>query len=553
MFYLILKEYNILSKILLTFIHCLSQNKKSTVMKIYQKRRRKMSFSTVLSAAIQGLHVEMVHVEADVSNGLPMFHMVGYLSSEVREASERVRTAIRNSGIQLPVKKIIVNLAPATVRKKGASFDLPIALAILASMGFFPEEQIRDTLVVGELGLDGSIKEVAGVLPVVMQAKEEGYRKCILPSRNVREGALVEGMEILGASHLMEACRYLSGECKSGTVSGGMQKEGWQKSGEAAEDYSDIQGQEAVKRAAEVAVAGGHNLLLIGPPGSGKSMIAKRVPTILPPPVREESIEITKIYSVLGMVDKEHPLITGRPFRSVHHTVTKAALIGGGAFPAPGEISLAHGGVLFLDELAEFQKPVLEVLRQPLEERQIRITRSQGNFVFPADFILICAMNPCPCGNYPDFNKCTCTPFQIQQYLGKISQPFLDRIDICVETPKIRYETLTGERRQESSAKIRDRVCKARDIQKERYKGRNIRTNSMLGVNELREFCSLGSAEERLMRQAFTSLELTARTYHKIIKTARTIADLDGGGRIREHHLKEAIAYRTMDKKYWGR
>ena len=273
-----------------------------------------------------------------------------------------------------------------------------------------------------------------------------------------------------------------------------MQKEGWQKSGEAAEDYSDIQGQEAVKRAAEVAVAGGHNLLLIGPPGSGKSMIAKRVPTILPPPVREESIEITKIYSVLGMVDKEHPLITGRPFRSVHHTVTKAALIGGGAFPAPGEISLAHGGVLFLDELAEFQKPVLEVLRQPLEERQIRITRSQGNFVFPADFILICAMNPCPCGNYPDFNKCTCTPFQIQQYLGKISQPFLDRIDICVETPKIRYETLTGERRQESSAKIRDRVCKARDIQKERYKGRNIRTNSMLGVNELREFCSLGSA-----------------------------------------------------------
>ncbi len=351
-----------------------------------------MSFSTVLSAAIQGLHVEMVHVEADVSNGLPVFHMVGYLSSEVREASERVRTAIRNSGIQLPVKKIIVNLAPATVRKKGASFDLPIALAILASMGFFPEEQIRDTLVVGELGLDGSIKEVAGVLPVVMQAKEEGYRKCILPSRNVREGALVKGMEILGASHLMEICRYLNGECKREPVSDGMHKEEWGESGEAA-DYSDIQGQEAVKRAAEVAVAGGHNLLLIGPPGSGKSMIAKRVPTILPPPAREESIEITKIYSVLGMVDKDRPLITGRPFRSVHHTVTKAALIGGGAFPAPGEISLAHGGVLFLDELAEFQKPVLEVLRQPLEERQIRITRSQGNFVFPANFILICAMN----------------------------------------------------------------------------------------------------------------------------------------------------------------
>lgn len=512
-----------------------------------------MSFSTVLSAAIQGLHVEMIHVEADVSNGLPMFHMVGYLSSEVKEASERVRTAIRNSGIRLPAKKMIVNLAPATVRKKGASFDLPIALAVLASMGIFPEERIKDTLVVGELGLDGSIKEVAGVLPIVMQAKEEGCRRCILPLQNVQEGALVGQMEILGVSHLMEACRYLNGEGKIDAVSGRMTGAVQRDLERGSVDYSDIQGQEAVKRATEVAVAGGHNLLLVGPPGSGKSMIAKRVPTILPPLTRKESIEITKIYSVLGMVDKEHPLITGRPFRSVHHTVTKAALIGGGILPAPGEISLAHGGVLFLDELAEFQKPVLEVLRQPLEERLIRITRSQGNFVFPADFILICAMNPCPCGNYPDFNKCTCTPFQIRQYLGKVSQPFLDRIDICMEAPRMRYEALTEEREQESSAKIRDRVCRARDIQKERYEGRDIWTNSRLGVNGLKEFCSLGSAEERLMRQAFSSLELTARTYHKILKVARTIADLDGSRRIREHHLKEAIAYRTMDKKYWGR
>lgn len=512
-----------------------------------------MSFSTVLSAAIQGLHVEMVHVEADVSNGLPMFHMVGYLSSEVKEASERVRTAIRNSGIRLPAKKMIVNLAPATVRKRGASFDLPIALAVLASMGIFPEERIKDTLVVGELGLDGTIKEVAGILPVVMQAKEEGCRRCILPLQNVQEGALVGQMEILGVSHLMEACRYLNGEGKIEAVSGRMTGEVQRDLERASVDYSDIQGQEAVKRATEVAVAGGHNLLLVGPPGSGKSMIAKRVPTILPPLTRKESIEITKIYSVLGMVDKEHPLMTGRPFRSVHHTVTKAALIGGGIFPAPGEISLAHGGVLFLDELAEFQKPVLEVLRQPLEERLIRITRRQGNFVFPADFILICAMNPCPCGNYPDFNKCTCTPFQVRQYLGKVSQPFLDRIDICVEAPRLRYEALTEEREQESSAKIRDRVCRARDVQKERYEGRDIWTNSRLGVNELKEFCSLGSAEERLMRQAFSSLELTARTYHKILKVARTIADLDGSRRIREHHLKEAIAYRTMDKKYWGR
>lgn len=512
-----------------------------------------MSFSTVLSAAIQGLHVEMIHVEADVSNGLPMFHMVGYLSSEVKEASERVRTAIRNSGIRLPAKKMIVNLAPATVRKRGASFDLPIALAVLASMGIFPEERIKDTLVVGELGLDGTIKEVAGILPVVMKAKEEGCRRCILPLQNVQEGALVGQMEILGVSHLMEACRYLNGEDTIDAASGRMTGEGRRDLERASVDYRDIQGQEAVKRATEVAVAGGHNLLLVGPPGSGKSMIAKRVPTILPPLTRKESIEITKIYSALGMVDKEYPLMTGRPFRSVHHTVTKAALIGGGILPVPGEISLAHGGVLFLDELAEFQKPVLEVLRQPLEERLIRITRNQGNFVFPADFILICAMNPCPCGNYPDFNKCTCTPFQIRQYLGKVSQPFLDRIDICVEAPRMQYEALTEEREQESSARIRDRVCRAREIQKERYEGRDIWTNSRLGVNELKEFCSLGSGEESLMRQAFLSLELTARTYHKILKVARTIADLDGSRRIREHHLKEAIAYRTMDKKYWGR
>ena len=308
-----------------------------------------------------------------------------------------------------------------------------------------------------------------------------------------------------------------------------------------------------MKRAVEVAVAGGHNLLMVGPPGSGKSMIAKRVPTILPPPTLEESIEITKIYSVLGMVNKEHPLMTGRPFRSVHHTVTKSALIGGGAFPVPGEISLAHGGVLFLDELAEFQKPVLEVLRQPLEEGKIRITRNQGNFVFPADFILICAMNPCPCGNYPDYNRCTCTQAQIQQYLLKISQPFLDRIDICVETPRIEYKALTDGKKQEGSDVIRDRVCAAREVQQKRYEGRRILTNSMLAVSELKEFCKLGRREELLMRKAFISLGLTARTYHKILKVARTIADLEASVNIREHHLKEAIAYRIVDKKYWGR
>lgn len=511
-----------------------------------------MSFSTVLSAAIQGLRVELIHVEADVSNGLPMFHMVGYLSSEVKEASERVRTAIRNSGIQMPPKKMVVNLAPATVRKKGASFDLPIALAVLASLEIFPGEGLKDTLVVGELSLDGSVKEVSGVLPVVMRAREEGAARCILPKQNVREAALVRGMQVIGVDHLLEACLYLKGEKQLPMVMGGRIRE-IRCEDTSGGDYSDIQGQEAVKRAAEVAVAGGHNLMMVGPPGSGKSMMAKRVPTILPPPTLEESIEITKIYSVLGMVDKEHPLMTGRPFRSVHHTITKSALIGGGVFPVPGEISLAHGGVLFLDELAEFPKPVLEVLRQPLEERQIRITRSQGNFVFPANFILICAMNPCPCGNYPDYNRCTCTQAQIQQYLGKVSQPFLDRIDICVEAPRIRYEALAKGKEQESSEVIRERVCAARKVQQKRYEGRRFLTNSMLEVRELKEFCQLGRREELLMRKAFVSLGLTARTYHKILKVARTIADLEASAKIREHHLKEAIGYRTMDKKYWGR
>lgn len=516
-----------------------------------------MAYSTVISAALSGLDVMPVRVEADVSNGLPMLHMVGYLSSEVKEASERVRTAIHNAGIDFPARKMIVNLAPATVRKKGALFDLPIAIALLASLGEIRGETLEKMMIVGELGLDGSVQKVSGVLPIVLKAREIGCRTCIVPMENVTEGALVSGIEILGVKHLKEIYQYLkTGKRRdlnqSVRENGKGSLENYTEISELL-DYSDIRGQAAVKRAAEVAVSGGHNLLLIGPPGSSKSMIASRIPSILPPLSLEESIEITKIYSILGMLDEDHPLITKRPFRSVHHTVTKAALIGGGTYPVPGEISMAHGGVLFLDELTEFQKPVLEVLRQPLEEHKIRLSRSHGNYCFPANFMLTAAMNPCPCGNYPDLNRCNCTSGQISHYLSKISQPFLDRMDICIEAPRIRYETLSSRRREESSEDIRKRVCRTRQIQKARYQGKLGVTNATLCPAEIERYCKLGNKEEELMRQAFQNLGLTARTYHKVLKVARTIADMEESKEIREPHLKEALGYRTIDKKYWGR
>lgn len=511
-----------------------------------------MGVTTILSAAILGLKVECVSVEADVSNGLPIFHMVGYLSSEVKEAAERVKTAIKNSGLEFPAKKIIINLAPATVRKRGAAFDLPIALAILASLGQLDSGMLKNMLVAGELSLDGRIRGIPGVLPIVSKAREEGVRCCILPKSNAREGALVEGIEIIGANSLREVYDHFTKK----TIISPTPYRQWQDRGHVdkeALDYQDICGQEVVKRAIEVAVAGGHNLLLIGPPGSGKSMMAKRIPTILPRMTQEERMELTKIYSILGLVDEKNPLIGRRPFREIHHTATKAALIGGGLIPKPGEISLAHQGVLFFDELPEFQKQVLEVLRQPLEDKKVCIARAQGGYVFPANFMLVAAMNPCPCGCYPDLNRCTCTPGQIQHYLGKISQPFLERMDICVEAPKIEYKDLHTEKCRESSADIRKRVCAARKLQTQRYGKERSISNAMLGVEELKRWCRLGTQEEAMMETAFSRLGLTARTYHKILKVARTIADLDGKENIEMLHLQEAIGYRAMDKKYWGR
>ncbi|WP_346663940.1 YifB family Mg chelatase-like AAA ATPase [uncultured Merdimonas sp.] len=512
-----------------------------------------MAFSAVASACIQGMQVELIRVEADISNGLPVFHMVGYLSSEVKEAAQRVRTALSNANIRLPAKKIMVNLAPATLRKKGASFDLAVAVSVLAALGIVPEESLHGVLLIGELGLDGSVRKVPGILPIVRRAREAGMKTCILPEGNGAEGALVDDICIIGVSHIRQVCGYLDGSATIAPVVRD-REEAVRLPGKEEPDFAEICGQSGVKRAAEVAAAGGHNLLLVGPPGSGKSMIARRIPGILPPPCEEESLEMTAVYSVLGRVEETHPLITERPFREVHHTVTKAALIGGGRAPSPGEISLAHEGVLFLDELTEYEKPVLEALREPLEERQICIARNHGTYRFPANFMLVAAMNPCPCGNYPDLGKCSCTQNQIRQYLGKISQPFLDRIDLCVEAPRVSYEDLKGGAMQaESSREIRKRVCAARELQARRYAGTAIRSNALLGSREVETYCLLDQDGERFMRRAFQVLNLTARTYHKILKVARTIADLENSSQILLPHLKEAAGYRTVDKQYWGR
>ncbi len=504
-----------------------------------------MSFSRVMSAALQGMEVIPVRVEADVSNGLPVFHMVGYPSAEVKEAGERVRTALHNSDFSMPVKRVVVNLSPGNMRKRGSFYDLPIALAILVAMGELDPGSLKGILAVGELGLDGSIQGVRGILPVADWAEKEGARGLIVPAANEREARIADRLPVVGVDSLKMLCGYLKGEMELPAKEDRRYQhmEGEKAKGTAV-DFSDIRGQQAVKRAAEVAVAGHHNLLMTGPPGGGKSMIAKRIPTILPSLTKEESLQITKVYSIAGMLKEDCPLITERPFREVHQSVTKASLLGGGMWPRPGEISLASGGVLFLDELAEFQRPVLEMLRQPLEERLVRISRNQGTCEYPADIMLVAAMNPCPCGYYPDYSRCTCTDFQIRQYQGKISQPFLGRMDIGIEVPEVCYEDLSGGSRAESSHTIRRRVERARLRQTERYQGQGMLFNAELSGSDIMKYCRLGAKEERMMKQAFELLSLTARTYHKVLKVARTIADLEGEEDISMEHLQEALIYR---------
>ena len=504
-------------------------------------------FSTVLSATVRGLCVDFVQVEADVSNGLPMFHLVGYLSSEVKEAGERVRTAIRNSGFILPTKKIVVNLSPADIKKKGTIFDLAIAMAVLTAMEEVVESNIADTVFVGELSLDGRLKGIRGTLPIVSAAKERGYFRCVVPKQNQKEAELISGIQIVGANNLQEVYEYI----KRGTRNAEEKEEKEIFVKESVyEDFADVRGQIFAKRAVEIAVAGGHNLLMVGPPGVGKTAIAKRIPSILPPLSRAESIELTTICSIAGEVDESNPLISTRPFREVHSSITRSGLLGGGIYPSPGEISLAHKGVLFLDEIAEFPRSVLESLRKPLEEHKIKIVREKGEYVFPAEFLLVAAMNPCTCGNYPDLEKCTCTTAQRSAYFGKLSQPFLERMDLCIDVPKMQYAHLTEESEAEKSETIRERVMRARKIQESRFQGLQMQTNAGMGMKEIERYCELSDEGERLMRQAYERLGLSARTYHKVLTVARTIADLAGEKSISIQHLQEALGYRMIDANY---
>ena len=517
---------------------------------LYLQKGRRL-FASVLSAAISGMEVCPVQVEADVSSGLPCFTMVGFPSTQVKEAQDRVRTALKNNGISLPPKKVTVNLAPADLRKEGAGFDLPVAAAVLAASGFIEPQLLRNVMVVGELSLNGEVRSVSGVLPRVIRARELGCRYCIIPFENLAEGALVKDMKVVGVQNIKEVLKLVSDPDAFGKENQFSEENSEENQAEEnLVDFGEICGQESARRAAEIAVSGFHNILFIGPPGTGKTMLAKRIPTIMPSLTFEESLELTKIYSIAGLLSSKRPLIKARPFRSPHHTSSSAALAGGGRIPGPGEVTLAHRGVLFLDEMPEFARGSLEVLRQPLEDKQIQLSRASGTYVFPAGFILVAAMNPCPCGYYPDMNKCRCTPGEVSHYLHKLSQPLLERIDLCADVPPVNFSQISGEKSGESSALIRKRVEKARRIQQKRYQNEKICFNGELSGKQIRKYCVLTENAFQVAKNAFELMELSARSYHRILKVSRTIADMEGEELIHTRHVAEALTYKAFDKKY---